>query len=83
MSKIVNLSEPPAISFNVGGKELLSMTPKGLELNRENFSDFKPDDFVREFLFILETNFNVTFEVKDPKDGFVLGPNESLHKEKN
>jgi hypothetical protein len=74
MTKEVEVVAPPEINFFIEKKELLRMTPKGIELNRENFPDFKPDDFAREFLFILEENINVSFSVKDPKSGFVLKP---------
>lgn len=73
---LVTLSEPLSVSdtqaedcikFSVNEKELLCVSEKGIEVNRANFPDFKPDDFVREFIDVLEKSFTVHFEKSPPE----------------
>lgn len=55
----------PNIIFSINDVDFLKIDePNGLTLYRENFPNFNPDDFVKEFLDILEKNFNVKFVKK-------------------
>jgi len=76
--KQVEECKEPTITFSLEDKELLYITPQGMKFNRENFSDYTPDNFAREFMYILEEHFSVTFDVKDPNSEFILKhPEES------
>jgi len=70
--KQVEECQEPIITFSLEDKELLQITPQGIKFNRKGFSNYKPDDFAKEFMYILESHFALRFCVKDPNDGFTL-----------
>lgn len=41
-------------TFNLKGKELLRISETGIKFNLENFVDYTPNDFAREFVRIVE-----------------------------
>lgn len=61
---IVNIPDgPPCITFIGGSVWIMEMSEKdGFRVNREAFPDWEPDDFVREFLRILEKTIDVRFD---------------------
>lgn len=44
------------------GKILFEIRPDGFKFNLKDFPDFKPDDFARKFIEILESNYKITFK---------------------
>lgn len=51
--------------FSFQNKEILRLSEeKGFELNRDDFPDHNPNDFVKEFISILEKNFKIKFIYK-------------------
>ena len=45
---------------------VMKLTESGIIFNRERYSDSKPDDFAQAVIDILEKNFSVKFERKNP-----------------
>ena len=58
--------EPTEICMLIDNKRMIVFDKDGISLNRDNFPDFEPDDFVREFIRILEEGYAVKF-IKKPK----------------
>ena len=64
---------PTSISFcREDGKELVRISERGIEVIRENFPDYCPDDFTREFLKILEYCYTVKF-IKKMNISYISG----------
>lgn len=65
--------KPGNISFSLQDKLFIEFDEiKGIVLHRENFPEFKPDNFVQEFINIMEEHFNIRFEKKSNSDGFLI-----------
>lgn len=65
--------ETPCIRFEIQYKEFLKLDRSGISVNRENFPDWKPDDFVKAFIEIMERNYSVKFEnEEEPCDEEVI-----------
>lgn len=60
-SEIVFESE---IVFKIESGTLITIDNNGFHIHRENFPNYKADDFVREFLAILENMITVRFNPK-------------------
>ncbi len=61
--------EKSEISFSVQDKSLkdiwmVKLTEEGIKFNREDFPELTADEFAKEFIHILECQFNVRFEKK-------------------
>lgn len=41
---------------------LFEITPEGIEFNHEDHPNFTTNDFAKEFIKILENNYEITFE---------------------
>lgn len=46
----------------------VKITPHGVILNKEFYADWKPDDFVKCFIDILEKNFTIKFYEKEKNE---------------
>ncbi len=57
-------------------KWIMKLTNKGIIFNREGYPDAKPDEFAQAVFEILEKEFSVKFEKKDPP----YNKNESVTK---
>ena len=64
---------PSNIMFCLQDKEVLRFNEDGIFFNKEDFTQFTADDFVREFIHILESKFTVKFtkEYEHDKLGYV------------
>ena len=59
---------PSKIEFNIDDKVLITLSNDGITIHRDNFPDFKPDDFVEKFCYLIENSFDVKFERKNQDD---------------
>jgi hypothetical protein len=56
---------PSEINIGRDNKWIIKLTSEGIFFNHEEFPNLTADDFVKEFIQILETNFRIRFEPKD------------------
>ncbi len=63
-----NMGNNSEMYFSISNGWIMKLNNEGIYFNRELFTDHSPDDFAREVIAILERNFNVKFEKRNPPE---------------
>lgn len=64
--KLNNLNKN--IVFRTDDKAIITLSPEGITVHRENFPEWKPDDFVVAIIDKLENSFRIKFYDKRDKE---------------
>ncbi len=77
----LKLNVPPKkFTFNIQGKWLIEMSENGIVFNRTEFPSFYAEEFVEEFINILEKTFCIKFINKFDAERGYLQENVTVEK---